>query len=73
MGDRPRTEPVLPDLKLISTTKAAEYLDVTSGYIRLLIAEGKLKGYKVGRLVKVDVKDVEALLVPIDSSDVFNV
>ncbi len=67
------SESALPERTLISTTKAAGYLNVTSGYIRLLIAEGKLRGYKIGRLIKVDVKDLEALIVTIDNSDVFNV
>jgi excisionase family DNA binding protein len=67
------SEPALPERKLISTTKAAEYLNVTAGYIRLLIAEGKLRGYKVGRLIKVDARDLEALIVTIDNRDVFNV
>lgn len=58
----------LPNRKLISTTKAAQYLDVTTGYIRQLVAEGRLRGYRVGRLVKVDANDVEALLVTIDNS-----
>lgn len=67
------SQPPLPQRRLISTTKAAEYLDVTSGFIRLMIAEGKLRGYRVGRLIKVDAKDIEAVIVAIDNSDVFDV
>ena len=58
----------LPDRKLISTTMAADYLNVSDGYIRQLIADGTLRGYRLGRLYKVDAKDVEALLVEIDNS-----
>lgn len=66
----PRRNPasVLPDRHLISTTKAAECLDVSPGTIRQYIADGKLPCIKVGRLIKVDVRDLEALLVTVDNS-----
>lgn len=70
---RRNTEPVLPMRQLISTTKAAEWLDVSDGYIRRLIAEGKLPGYRIGRLIKVDAKDIQALLITVDNSDVSDV
>jgi excisionase family DNA binding protein len=54
--------------RLISTTKAAARLNVSSGTIRTYIADGKLRGYKVGRLIKCDVKEVDALVVTIDNS-----
>lgn len=48
--------------QLISTTKAAERLNVCPNTIRQLIANGRFKGYKVGRLVKVDAADIENYL-----------
>jgi excisionase family DNA binding protein len=48
--------------QLISTTKAAERLDVSSNTVRAFIADGRFKGYKVGRLVKVDAAEIEAYL-----------
>ncbi|WP_083073555.1 helix-turn-helix domain-containing protein [Mycobacterium heidelbergense] len=48
--------------QLISTTVAAERLDVSPNTVRAFIADGKFKGYKVGRLVKVDATDIEAYL-----------
>ncbi|MCV7051105.1 helix-turn-helix domain-containing protein [Mycobacterium heidelbergense] len=46
----------------MSTTVAAERLDVSPNTVRAFIADGKFKGYKVGRLVKVDATDIEAYL-----------
>jgi excisionase family DNA binding protein len=48
--------------QLISTTKAAERLDVSPNTVRQFIADGRFKGYKVGRLVKVDAAEIEAYL-----------
>ncbi|WP_083011185.1 helix-turn-helix domain-containing protein [Mycobacterium malmoense] len=47
---------------LISTTLAAERLDVSPNTVRQFIADGRFKGYKVGRLVKVDMAEIEAYL-----------
>lgn len=59
-----------PARQLISTTKAAERLNVSPGTIRQFIADGKLKGYKISgsRLLKCDVKEVDALIITIDNS-----
>ena len=54
--------------RLISTTKAADRLNVSPGTIRQYIADGKLRGYRIGRLIKCDVKEVDALIVTIDNS-----
>jgi excisionase family DNA binding protein len=48
--------------QLISTTKAAERLNVSPNTIRALIADGRFNGYRVGRLVKVDAAEIEAFL-----------
>ena len=54
--------------RLISTTKAADRLDVSRRAIRTYMEDGKLRGYKIGRLIKCDVKDVDALIVTIGNS-----
>ncbi|VAZ99015.1 helix-turn-helix domain-containing protein [Mycobacterium pseudokansasii] len=54
--------------RLISTTKAADRLNVSPGTIRQYIADGKLRGYKIGGLIKCDVKELDALIVTIDNS-----
>jgi excisionase family DNA binding protein len=59
---------VVPARRLISTTKAADRLNVSPGTIRQFIADGKLRGYKVGRLIKVDIKEVDALIQVVDNS-----
>ena len=48
----------VPTRRLISTTKAAERLNVAPGTIRKFIADGKLQGYQVGdsRSIKCDSK-----------------
>lgn len=54
--------------RLISTTKAADRLNVSPGTVRQFIADGRLTGYKVGRLIKVDVNQLDALVITIDNS-----
>jgi excisionase family DNA binding protein len=44
---------------LISTAAAAERLGVSPNTVRSLIAQGLIKGYKVGRLIKLDSEAVE--------------
>jgi len=45
--------------------EAANYLDLAPRTIRLLIAEGKLAGYRFGRLLKVKVADLDSVMTPI--------
>jgi excisionase family DNA binding protein len=52
---------------LISTTRAATRLGVTPNTIRKFIMAGKLKGYQVGRLVKLDANDVENFICEIET------
>lgn len=54
--------------QLISTTKAAERLNVCPNTVRQFIADGKFKGYKVGRLIKLDANEIEAFLDRVASS-----
>ncbi|MCG2798680.1 MAG: helix-turn-helix domain-containing protein [Cellulomonas sp.] len=51
--------------KLVSLAVAAEAIDVHPRTIRRRIADGTIVGYRVGKLVKVDPADVEALVRPI--------
>jgi excisionase family DNA binding protein len=48
--------------QLISTTRAAMLLNVSPNFVRAFIADGRFKGYNVGRLVKVDATEIEAYL-----------
>ena len=45
--------------KLISTAAAAKRLGVHPNTIRSFIADKKLKGYNVGRLIRLDAAEVE--------------
>ena len=45
--------------RLISTAAAAERLGVHPNTIRSLIADKKLKGFTVGRLIRLDATEVE--------------
>jgi hypothetical protein len=59
-----------PKLERISTTKAAQRLNVSPGTIRQFIADGLLCGCKIVdlRLLKVDAKEVDALVIMVDNS-----
>lgn len=55
--------------RYVTLAAAAEYLDMTEAGIRKFIAEGRLTGYRVGkRAIRVDLHEVDALLVPIPSA-----
>ena len=52
--------------QLITVTAAADRLGLDDRTIRRYIADGKLRGYRVGtKLVRVDLTDVEALITPL--------
>lgn len=53
------------DKQLLSLAEAAEYLGICTRTLRRRISDGTLRGYRVGRLIKVDALDVETLLRPI--------
>lgn len=57
-----------PPKRFISTEAAAEYLDVNPRSIRNWIAQGKITGYRVGRLVKVDQNELDAFARPIPAA-----
>lgn len=54
---------------LITIEQAAAYLGVTDRSIRNYISRGQLRAYRVGdRLVRVDARDVDAMLRPIPAA-----
>ncbi|MGE0216563.1 helix-turn-helix domain-containing protein [Mycolicibacterium sp.] len=59
----------MPKRQLISTTKAAALLNVSPNTIRSFIGAGRFKGYRVGRLVKVDVAEIDAYLDRVSTAD----
>ncbi|MGV9635756.1 helix-turn-helix domain-containing protein [Nocardia rhamnosiphila] len=50
--------------RLVSTKVAAERIGVTSASIRNWVAEGRLPAVRLGRHIKVDLADVDALAQP---------
>lgn len=52
-----------PARTLVSVAVAAARLDVHPRTIRRRIADGSITGFRVGRLVKVDLEEVETTLV----------
>ena len=56
---------------LVSIDQAARLVDVSSRTIRRRIADGSLTGYRFGpRIIRVDVAELEALLVRIPAAGV---
>ncbi|WP_044492610.1 helix-turn-helix domain-containing protein [Nesterenkonia massiliensis] len=56
------------DQQLVSLAEAAEQIGVSVKTIRRRIADGTVHGYRVGRLVRVDLRELEErLLVEIPS------
>lgn len=54
--------------QLVSLNVAAEEADVSTKTIRRRIADGTLPAYRVGRLVKVDLNDLDRLAVRIPAA-----
>lgn len=50
---------------LVPIDAAAEHLGVCTRTIRNYIAEGRLTGYRIGRLIRLDAAEVDALAKPI--------
>ena len=58
-----------PPRRLASLATAAAYADVSTRTLRRYISQGRLTGYRVGpRLVKVDLRELEALARPIPTA-----
>lgn len=55
--------------RYVTLETAAKHVSVTVPGIRKFIAEGRLTGYRLGkRAIRVDMREVDALLVPIPSA-----
>ena len=54
--------------RLVSLADAADLLDVSTRTLRRHIASGALPAYRVGRLVKIDPADLDALARPIPTA-----
>ena len=58
-----------PPRRLASLATAAAYADVSTRTLRRYISQGRLTGYRVGpRLVKIDLRELEALARPIPTA-----
>lgn len=61
MNSRNRSEEHEPDL--VSLVVAAESLGVSVKTIRRRISDGTVRGYRVGRLIRVDMEELRKSLV----------
>ena len=57
-----------PARKLLDLEGAGEYLGLSGRAVRRMVAEGRLRAYRIGNgpkaHIRIDVADVDALLVP---------
>jgi excisionase family DNA binding protein len=65
-----RRAPRVDAPRLTSIDVAAEFLDVHPRTVRRMIHAGELRAYRVGRLVKVDLRQVEELATPVPPESV---
>ena len=64
-----RNRPVISELGLVSLAAAAEHFGVSVKTIRRRISDGTVRGYRVGRLIRVDPAELrDRLLVEIPSA-----
>lgn len=54
--------------RLASVKAGADYLDVSTRSIRNWIAQGRITGYRVGRVIKVDLVELDAFAKPIPTA-----
>lgn len=54
--------------RYISINEAAEYLSVTERTIRTMIRDGRLRGYRNGRFIRLDAVEIDAAMVPFGGS-----
>ncbi len=63
-----RSRPAPPDQQMMSLAEAAELLGVSVKTLRRRISDGTIHGYRVGRLIRVDLNEVrERLLIEMPS------
>lgn len=61
----PTRSEVLARRRYVKIAEAAEYLGVTERAIRLMIADGRLTGYRNGRrLIRLDLNEIDAAMKP---------
>lgn len=58
-----RTRSESPEPGLISLSKAADMFGVSTKTIRRRIADGTVRAYRIGRLIRVDVEEIRDALV----------
>jgi excisionase family DNA binding protein len=51
--------------RYVSLAKAAEYCDCNERTLRRHIASGELTGYRLGRVIRIDLNELDAWLTPI--------
>lgn len=59
-----RPEKPIARRRFVSVSVAAEYLSVSDRTIRYMVAQGRLQGFRNGRILRVDMNDVESCLKP---------
>lgn len=66
-GARPKKS--VPSGHLVSLATAADDLSVSVKTIRRRIADGSVRGYRIGRLIRIDLDETRAaLLVPVSNA-----
>ena len=59
---RRRRAPRVDRPQLVSIDAVAEFLDVDPRTVRRMIHDGKLPAYRIGRLVKIDMRAVDSMV-----------
>jgi excisionase family DNA binding protein len=54
----------LRERRWASLIKTAEYLAVSERTVRQMIYDGRLKGYRLGRTVRIDLNEVDDAMLP---------
>jgi excisionase family DNA binding protein len=67
---RRRRAPRADAHRIASVDVTADFLDVHPRTIRRMIHAGELRGYRITRLVKVDMRQVEQLATPVPPESV---
>jgi excisionase family DNA binding protein len=54
-----------PTPRYVSLAHAAEYADCNERTLRRLIADGKITGFRLGRVIRIDLNELDQALKPI--------
>jgi excisionase family DNA binding protein len=54
--------------RYVSMAKAAEYADCSDKTLRRLISQGRITGYKLGRVLRIDLNELDEALKPIPTT-----